>query len=245
MQFSRQLSLFICCVTIYGCHSYPPTSVSSQPHPKSNPPSVLLPTTLPARQASHIPLNTPASIDYQSWLSQNNHLQQVVEYKNFLSQHQVTLPVPDEQFFRSARNWQQCNSEQFSVPEPTLWNNALPTLTILNTLLQQQIISDIELTSTYRPAELNRCAGGAKSSSHLNNNAIDFRIGPPQPSVLDQQFIEQNKRQLCKFWQQHGKALNMGVGVYSTGQIHIDTQGFRTWGVDHTWHSSPCAEIIP
>ena len=31
---------------------------------------------------------------------------------------------------------------------------------------------------------------------------------------------------------------------YSSGQIHIDTKGFRTWGPDHTWHSSICGEKI-
>lgn len=245
MQLSRQLSLIVCCITIYGCHSYPPSSTPLHSQPVSNKPSIAPPLLIPARNASHIPLSTTPSIDYQSWLSQSNHLQQTIEYKNFLSQHQITIPVPDEQLFRSARNWRQCAGEAFSVPESFLWNNAVPTLALLNVLLQQHIISDIEITSGYRPAELNSCVGGAKSSSHLNNNALDFRIGPAQPSSLDQQFIEQNKRQLCKFWQQQGKALNMGVGVYSTGQIHIDTQGFRTWGVDHTWHSSPCAEIIP
>ena len=30
----------------------------------------------------------------------------------------------------------------------------------------------------------------------------------------------------------------MGIGLYSSGQIHIDTQGYRTWGPDLTRNSS-------
>ncbi|MEB3752908.1 peptidase M15 [Acinetobacter sp. MD2(2019)] len=229
---------------LYGCQSNVSKPVISSP---STTGSVITPPriNLPARAPAHHSPNLPPSVNYQNWLLQDNHLQQVSSYKQFLLENNIRLPVADEEFFRSARNWQACHLEEFSVPQPELWQNMRPTLTLLNTLLAQKIISDIELTSSYRPSELNACVGGAKSSSHLSNNAVDFRIGPEQPSLLDQDFIQQNKLQLCKFWQQHGKTFNMGLGVYSTGQIHIDTKGFRTWGVDHTWHSSPCAEIIP
>ena len=27
-----------------------------------------------------------------------------------------------------------------------------------------------------------------------------------------------------------GQSSNMGLGLYASGQIHIDTQGYRTWG---------------
>ncbi len=38
---------------------------------------------------------------------------------------------------------------------------------------------------------------------------------------------------LCQFWAQHGQSFKYwGLGLYSTGQIHIDTQGYRTWGPD-------------
>jgi len=32
----------------------------------------------------------------------------------------------------------------------------------------------------------------------------------------------------------------MGLGLYASGQIHIDTQGYRTWGPDLTRNSSMC-----
>ena len=54
----------------------------------------------------------------------------------------------------------------------------------------------------------------------------------------DYAFIENTKFKLCQFWAQHGQSLNMGIGLYSSGQIHIDTQGYRTWGPDLTRNSS-------
>jgi hypothetical protein len=31
-----------------------------------------------------------------------------------------------------------------------------------------------------------------------------------------------------------------GYWFYASGQIHIDTQGYRTWGPDHSRNSSMC-----
>ena len=80
----------------------------------------------------------------------------------------------------------------------------------------------------------------ANSSKHLFNSAIDFRIGPEVPQPQDYAYIEQTKFKLCQFWIQHGQSLDLGIGLYSSGQIHIDTQGYRTWGPDLTRNSSMC-----
>ncbi len=102
------------------------------------------------------------------------------------------------------------------------------------------MINDFEVTSAYRALSLNRCAGGADASRHVFNAALDFRIGPEQPSDLDQFNIQQTKTKLCQFWETKGQALNMGLGVYASGQIHIDSQGFRSWGPDHHYRTSIC-----
>ncbi|WP_111892583.1 D-Ala-D-Ala carboxypeptidase family metallohydrolase [Acinetobacter sp. MB5] len=211
-----------------GCTETPPTSKSI--------------TKIPVQPS--IPHTALPPISYQSWLLQSDHQYKVQAYKSFLAQQQVQFVVPDFEMFRSARDWQQCNYDEYDVPEPSVWQNAVPTLRLLKHLHDTGIITDFEVTSSYRSPYLNRCAGGAKSSSHVLNSAIDFRIGPPQPSEQEVSEIQATKIKLCKFWQQEGQALNMGLGIYSTGQIHIDTQGFRTWGPDHTWHSSLCGEII-
>ena len=103
-----------------------------------------------------------------------------------------------------------------------------------------KVLTDFEVTSVYRDLTLNQCAGGASSSRHLFNSAIDFRIGPEYPQPEDYAFIENTKFKLCQFWEQHGQSLNMGLGLYASGQIHIDTQGYRTWGPDLSRYSSMC-----
>ena len=104
------------------------------------------------------------------------------------------------------------------------------------------IIPSFELLRTARDwQKCGQCAGGANSSRHLFNSAIDFRIGSENPQPEDYAYIENTKYRLCQFWTQHGQSLNMGLGLYASGQIHIDTQGYRTWGPDLSRNSSMCS----
>lgn len=186
---------------------------------------------------------TPVS--YYVWLEKHNNHQRVKAYKDYLSSQGVTMVAPDFELFRSARGWQECQYEQYDIPDQSVWANAVPTLQLLEKLVNVGILTDFELTSAYRSPILNACVGGAKESSHMQNSAVDFRIGSEFPTLFEQSNIADTKIKLCKFWQTEGPKYNMGLGVYSTGQIHIDTKGFRTWGPDHTWHSSICGEKIP
>ena len=126
------------------------------------------------------------------------------------------------------------------IPSQEVWRNQLPTLKVFKYLIASKVLTDFTVTSVYRDLPLNQCAGGAGSSRHLFNSAIDFRIGPANPQPEDYAYIEYTKFKLCQFWSQYGQSLNMGLGLYSSGQIHIDTQGYRTWGPDLTRNSSMC-----
>jgi hypothetical protein len=177
---------------------------------------------------------------YNSWLAVSDHLARVREYEKFLEQNQVGHIIPSYELLRTARDWQKCGRSEYMVPNRELWPNQLPTLRVFKYLVAGQVLTDFTVTSVYRDLPLNRCAGGANSSKHLFNSAIDFRIGPENPQASDYADIENTKFKLCQFWIQYGPSLNMGLGIYSSGQIHIDTQGFRTWGPDLTRHSSMC-----
>ncbi|MBJ9985237.1 peptidase M15 [Acinetobacter sp. S40] len=200
------------------------------------------PLPIPA-EAQKTHKRTPVS--YFVWIAHPHNAERVKNYKNFLQQQGVQLVVPDFEFLRSARGWQDCNYEQYDVPEQSVWANIVPTLNLLSTLIKSDVLQNFELTSSYRSPVLNSCVNGAKTSSHMQNAAIDFRIGSENPDTNEALEITNSKLKLCKFWQTEGQKYNMGLGVYSTGQIHIDTKGFRTWGPDLTWHSSICAEKIP
>ncbi len=70
----------------------------------------------------------------------------------------------------------------------------------------------------------------------------------PSISVLGQKFHSHKTMRLLKIRSLNcvssglstAKSLNLGIGLYSSGQIHIDTQGYRTWGPDLTRNTSMC-----
>ncbi|WP_347454321.1 D-Ala-D-Ala carboxypeptidase family metallohydrolase [Acinetobacter thermotolerans] len=184
------------------------------------------------------PKSTPYA--YTNWTTVSDNLSRVREYENFLNRNGVGNIIPNFELMRTARDWSRCGGAQYMVPSRELWANQLPTLRIFKYLVAANILTDFEVTSVYRDLPLNKCAGGANSSRHLYNSAIDFRIGPEFPQPEDYAFIENTKFKLCQFWIQHGRSLNMGLGLYASGQIHIDTQGYRTWGPDLSYRSSMC-----
>lgn len=181
---------------------------------------------------------------YVEWLAQGDNRQRAQEYERFLQRHQVANIIPMHELLRTARSWEKCGYAEYAVPTQELWGNSISTLKIFAYLKSNDILTDFEVTSVYRDLTLNECAGGAKASKHLYNAAIDFRLGSEYPQPHELYAIEQSKNKLCHFWFQHGAGLNMGLGVYRSGQIHIDTQGFRTWGPSLSRESSPCYYLI-
>ena len=196
-------------------------------------------TSLPQPTKTGVKIK-PQPEAYVAWLATGDHRQSVQAYKQFLKQKGLANLVPDHELLSSARDWQKCGVEPYAVPPREIWSNIVPTLSILKALVDDGVINDFEVTSVYRALSLNRCAGGADASRHVFNAALDFRIGPEQPSDLDQFNIQQTKTKICQFWATKGQALNMGLGVYASGQIHIDSQGFRSWGPDQHYRTSIC-----
>jgi hypothetical protein len=177
---------------------------------------------------------------YNAWVAAADNLRRVREYEVFLEKNGVGNIIPSFELMRTARDWQKCGRSQYMVPNRELWANQIPTLRVFKYLVAAKVLTDFEVTSVYRDLPMNQCAGGASSSRHLYNSAIDFRIGPEYPQPEDYTYIENTKFKLCQFWTQHGPSLNMGLGLYTSGQIHIDTQGFRTWGPNLSRQSSMC-----
>lgn len=180
---------------------------------------------------------------YLDWQSDLNNQHNIKRYKAFLRRNNVDDIIPDFELFQTARDWQKCHAEAFEVPPQEMWPNIIPTLKILKQLLDQKILDDFTVTSVYRNFNLNRCANGADRSKHVFNAALDFRISSLHPSPSEQLMIQQSKNKLCQFWKENGASLNMGLDIYASGQIHIDSAGYRTWGKDHRSRSSPCLRI--
>ncbi|RKG37249.1 D-Ala-D-Ala carboxypeptidase family metallohydrolase [Acinetobacter rongchengensis] len=177
---------------------------------------------------------------YRNWLMIGSNQSRARDYERFLEKNSVGNIIPSFELFKTARDWDKCGKSEYMIPSEEIWRNQLPTLKVFKYLVASKVLTDFTVTSVYRDLPLNQCAGGASSSRHLFNSAIDFRIGPEYPQPEDYAYIENTKFKLCQFWSQYGQSLNMGLGLYASGQIHIDTQGYRTWGPDLTRNSSMC-----
>lgn len=178
----------------------------------------------------------PLPESYQRWLSHADS-REINAYRHYLKVEGVRYVPSMDEMLQTARMWQECNHEQYGLPPRELWSQMVPTLRALDELREKGILRDFAVTSTYRDPELNRCAGGSSGSKHVFNAALDVRLEGAESDLARQAQI---REQLCEFWKTRGSALNLGLGLYASGQIHLDTQGWRTWGPDYTRATSVC-----
>ncbi len=197
-------------------------------------------TTYSTASNSYNTYNDFTSLDFNTWLNSNSYrAQQVANYKRYLSAQVGAQNVPPlSQLLTTARSWDKCGYEPYQLPPQELWSNIVPTLRLYSQLKSQGILpASTEIRSVYRSPGLNNCAGGASSSKHMTAGAIDIWV----PEYENNSWrLSSMQDDLCQFWQYQGQSHNFGLGLYSTGAIHLDTDGYRKWGFNHASSSSPC-----
>ncbi|WP_255503928.1 D-Ala-D-Ala carboxypeptidase family metallohydrolase [Moraxella sp. VT-16-12] len=189
--------------------------------------------------------NVGTRVDYEMWLNQSNYYRQSAEaYEDFLIKQLGKENVPPmHELLTTARSWKKCGAEPYQVPPSELWHQMVPTIRLYNDLKKSGILpAHTQIRSVYRSPELNRCAGGAPASKHITNGAMDiwvpnYQVGSWQLSAV------QDK--LCQYWIDNGENRQFGLGIYATGAIHLDTQGYRKWGGQFTQSNSPCRYVLP
>ncbi|MDE4454134.1 MULTISPECIES: D-Ala-D-Ala carboxypeptidase family metallohydrolase [unclassified Psychrobacter] len=184
--------------------------------------------------------NDFTSMDFNTWLNSNSYRAgQVANYQRYLNSRVGARNVPPlSQLLTTARSWDKCGYEPYQLPPQELWSNIVPTLQLYGQLKNQGILpASTEIRSVYRSPGLNDCAGGASSSKHMTAGAIDIWV--PQYEGNSWQ-LSSMQDSLCEFWQYQGQSHNFGLGLYSTGAIHLDTDGYRKWGFNHASSGSPC-----
>ena len=180
------------------------------------------------------------NMDFGSWLNSNRwRAEQVDNYKRYLSARLGAQNVPPlNQLLTTARSWDKCGYEPYQLPPEELWANIVSTLRLYSDLKSQGILpASTEIRSVYRSPSLNACAGGADASKHMTGGAMDIWVPEYQDNVWN---VSRLQDSLCQFWQYQGMAHNFGLGLYSTGAIHLDTDGYRKWGFQHSSSSSAC-----
>ena len=175
--------------------------------------------------------------EFETWKATQNqqHLQQ---YQQRIQNQLQHAPSLYELTLNAHPFDEDCEQYRFALALKSHWNNLLPALKLLEQLQQQGLFAHYKIVSVYRSPEANACARGAKASRHLSNHAVDFQtldasMQPyPDDAIMDQK--------LCQYWHEHGKALQLGLGLYGKQRYHIDRQGYRTWGIGYGSASSPC-----
>ncbi|MGO2277861.1 MULTISPECIES: D-Ala-D-Ala carboxypeptidase family metallohydrolase [unclassified Psychrobacter] len=180
------------------------------------------------------------NMDFNAWLNSNSYrARQVAAYERYLSSRVGSQNVPPlSQLLTTARSWSKCGYEPYQLPPQELWPNIVPTLHLYSELKNQGILPpSSEIRSVYRNPGLNDCAGGADSSKHMNASAIDIWVPEYEDNLWRLNTLQDG---LCQFWQYQGQSYNFGLGLYATGAIHLDTDGYRKWGFNHASSSSSC-----
>ncbi|MBF0658007.1 peptidase M15A [Psychrobacter sp. NG25] len=192
------------------------------------------------QDAANNDYNDAVSMDFNVWLNNNSYrAKQVAEYQRYLSSQVGSKNVPPlSQLLTTARSWSKCGYEPYQLPPQELWANIVPTLRLYSELKQQGILpASSEIRSVYRSPGLNDCAGGADSSKHMNASAMDIWVPEYEYNPWQRSTMQDG---LCQFWQYQGSGHNFGLGLYATGAIHLDTDGYRKWGFNHASSGSPC-----
>ncbi|WP_201583676.1 D-Ala-D-Ala carboxypeptidase family metallohydrolase [Psychrobacter jeotgali] len=180
------------------------------------------------------------AMDFNSWLNSSQYrAQQVANFQRYLGSQVGAHNVPPmNQLLTTARSWDKCGYEPYQLPPQELWSNIVPTIKLYNALKGQGILpSTTEIRSVYRSPGLNSCAGGANSSKHMTAGALDIWVPEYEGNSWRTSEMQDN---LCRFWQYQGSHYDFGLGIYSTGAVHLDTQGYRKWGAQHTANYSAC-----
>ncbi len=173
---------------------------------------------------------------FEQWRQQGANKAEAAALQNYLSSQSVEEVIPIRQLLRSDTQWRKCDAEPYDVPPKTLWSNMVTTLQVIRDEVQP-LIGPVEALSVYRNPIMNQCTKGATRSYHLQFLAIDMK---PVKKVSRAELIEK----LCALHASKGRALNIGLGIYSGTRFHIDTAGYRRWGHDHTASTSPCASFV-
>lgn len=144
----------------------------------------------------------------------------VTAFENYLVRARLDDVVPVGHLMRTATDWERCGGPVVELPPREQWPHMLKVLALVADLKRLGILKQFEAVSNYRNPSLNDCAGGAPRSAHTHSFAMD--LVAPRGGI--------DEARLCAFWRERGQPLEMGLGKYPSGRIHIDTAGYRTWG---------------
>lgn len=123
----------------------------------------------------------PAVDAWRDWLGRDDHAAEVAAYAAYLRTEGVEAVVPMPELLRTSRRWRDCGHDAWAVPPRALWPRIVPTLRLIARIETDTGLRLDAARSGWRSETVNRCAGGAARSRHLQNVALDIDLPASLP----------------------------------------------------------------
>jgi Peptidase M15 len=226
----------VSCLSLVACQ--PDPRLSGQPS-SAQTSSTPVPTQGPAS-----PEGPPA---FLAWLKANpDQAPRYEKFKAYLESQGVGEVLPAHAVIQTETESEigRCGIAPYAVPDESLWPAMIPTLRLVRDHVVPAV-GPVQVLSSYRTEEANRCSAGAKNSPHTRFGALDLQI---RNDMSQKQLFAR----LCKLWDDLPAELGFGLGAYYTrsmpganeeGRFHVDTLGRRTWGFGYGAYTSHCREL--
>lgn len=174
---------------------------------------------------------------YRAWVSAAPYRSMYVRaFNDYLTANGVGGVAPTWQLLRTATDWQRCNNQPFEVPPTTAWPNIVAALRFIGAFIEP-VIGQVEPVSVYRNPNLNTCAGGARTSTHLTAGAVD--MVPLRPITREVLMVS-----LCRIQIDKGSWNSIGLGFYKGLRFHVDSKKAREWGATGTRGGYGCPAVL-
>ena len=144
----------------------------------------------------------PAANDFAAfsrWLAADaQRSSDYAAFRRYLDDQSVGNVVPAWMLLRTDDgNRDNCRFAAFAMPPRNLWRNVVPALRLARAHAMPAV-GELAVASAWRPPDVNRCAGGATQSRHLQFSAVDFF---PSRQPAD---VEAVMRAVCARWWRAG-----------------------------------------
>ena len=196
-----------------------------------------VPAAMPSPAAAEYVMTGQDEPGYRRWIAIDpSRAIGVKAFNDYLVTYGVGGVAPTWQLIRTASDWWKCAGQPFEVPPTTHWPNIVHALRFIGAFVEPAV-GEVEVVSAYRNPALNRCAGGAMTSTHLTGGGID--MVPVRP-IARETLMET----LCRVQLEKGWWNGIGLGFYKGLRFHIDARKTREWGTAGRAGGWGCVSVL-
>lgn len=174
---------------------------------------------------------------FERWYTGDNEIK-LNEYHSYLSKYLKNTPNVFQLSYNQSNELKGCAQYQFTIPPKKYWKNMVNSLKLIEKLQSNGLIENYQIVHSYTPEQAHDCFSNANSSLHDDNQAVDIQLLNEHQQTYTNHGVKVEK--ICQFWIEDGREYHMGLGGYNQDILHIDTLGYRSWGIGRSTKRSPC-----